>query len=103
MNEINFQPIVTKVALAPTQRAANDSVTTDGANFGTALKNALDSVNAIQARGSELSAAYQLDDPNVSLEETMISVSKANVAFQGLVQARNRLVSAYHDIMGMQV
>jgi len=33
----------------------------------------------------------------------MISMQKANLAFQQMVQVRNRLVSAYHDIMNMQV
>jgi flagellar hook-basal body complex protein FliE len=33
----------------------------------------------------------------------MISMQKANISFQQLVQVRNKLVSAYHDIMNMQV
>ena len=33
----------------------------------------------------------------------MIASSKANISFQALVQVRNKLVSAYHDIMNMQV
>jgi flagellar hook-basal body complex protein FliE len=33
----------------------------------------------------------------------MVSMQKANIAFQGSVQVRNRLVAAYHDIMNMQI
>lgn len=32
-----------------------------------------------------------------------MSLQKANLSFQQMVQVRNRLVSAYHDIMNMQV
>ena len=44
-----------------------------------------------------------MGDPAVSLEETMLSIQTANVSFQSLVQVRNRMVSAYHDIMNMQI
>jgi flagellar hook-basal body complex protein FliE len=30
-------------------------------------------------------------------------MQKANISFQTMVQVRNRLVSAYHDMMNMQV
>jgi len=33
----------------------------------------------------------------------VVSIQKANVSFQQVVQVRNRLVSACHDIMNMQV
>jgi flagellar hook-basal body complex protein FliE len=41
--------------------------------------------------------------PNVSLREVLVSSQKANIAFQGAVQVCNQLVSAYHDIMNMQI
>ena len=39
----------------------------------------------------------------VSLEDTMVAMQKAQVGFQAAVTVRNRLVSAYTDIMNMQV
>ena len=45
----------------------------------------------------------QLDKPTVSLEQTMISMQKAQIGFQATLQVRNRLVQAYSDIMNMQV
>ena len=46
---------------------------------------------------------FELGVPDSSLNEVMISMQKANLSFQQMVQVRNRLVSAYHDIMNMQV
>ncbi len=40
---------------------------------------------------------------NVNLQDVMINLQKANLSFQQMVQVRNRLVSAYHDIMNIQV
>jgi flagellar hook-basal body complex protein FliE len=39
----------------------------------------------------------------VNLQEVMASLAKANLSFQTMVQVRNRLVSAYQEIMNMQV
>jgi len=46
---------------------------------------------------------FELGTKNVQLHDVMISLSKANVSFQQMVQVRNRLVAAYHDVMNMQV
>ena len=74
-----------------------------GASFGDALKQALEGVNQAQNDATDLGKRFQLGDTNVSLEETMISMQKANISLQAVVQARNRIASAYHDIMNMQV
>ena len=41
--------------------------------------------------------------PISNLQDVMVSIQKANISFQQTVQVRNRLVSAYHEIMNMQV
>ena len=33
----------------------------------------------------------------------MVAMQKANISFQAVVQVRNKLVSAYQDIMNMPV
>lgn len=90
---------VAKVTLQSAQGAARAG----GADFGSAFKAALDGVNQSQKQAETMAQAYALNDPSVGLEETMIATSKANISFQTLVQVRNKLVSAYHDIMNMQV
>ena len=75
----------------------------DGADFLQALKGALSAVNASQHGAAELAKQFQLNRDDVSLEETMVALQKANISFQALVQVRNKLISAYHEIMNMQV
>lgn len=74
-----------------------------GADFAQMLKSALDSVDQAQRAADGLAARFELGDPSVRLHEVMIALQKANVSFQAMVEVRNRLVAAYHDIMNMQV
>ena len=92
---------LTKVTLQPGAGAPASKAA--GAELGAALKSALEGVNKTQTEAEALAKAYQLEDPNVGLEETMVAMSKANIGFQTLVQVRNKLVSAYHDMMNMQI
>ena len=72
-------------------------------NFADALKASLDSVSAGQVKADELGKSFSTGDDKVSLSDVMISMQKANISFQATVQVRNKLVSAYHEIMNMQV
>jgi flagellar hook-basal body complex protein FliE len=73
------------------------------ADFADALKASLAQVNDSQAKAGELGQRFALGDDSVSLSDTMIAMQKANIQFQATVQVRNKLVSAYHEIMNMQV
>ncbi len=71
--------------------------------FSGALKNALSSVSAAQNESSRLQQEVQMENPKVSLEETMVAIQKAQIGFQATLHVRNRMVQAYTDIMNMQV
>ncbi|MCV2355019.1 MULTISPECIES: flagellar hook-basal body complex protein FliE [Roseateles] len=75
----------------------------EGASFGDAMAQAMKGVSASQNEATRLQREVQLDNPNVSLEETMVAMQKAQIGFQATLQVRNRLVSAYSEIMNMQV
>ncbi len=79
------------------------NLSTKKVGFADALKNSLDQVNQAQNKSEQLGQAFVAGDDKVSLSDVMISMQKANISFQGTVQVRNKLVSAYHDIMNMQV
>ncbi|MFS2004249.1 flagellar hook-basal body complex protein FliE [Duganella sp. CT11-25] len=73
------------------------------AEFSDALKKSLDAVNASQVEADGMSKKFAMGDDSVSLSDMMISMQKASINFQATIQVRNKLVSAYHDIMNMQV
>ncbi len=72
-------------------------------DFAAALKNSLDQVNASQKQAEVMGQRFALGDDSVNLSDVMIASQKAGIAFQATVQVRNKLVSAYHDIMNMPV
>ena len=47
--------------------------------------------------------AFQRGDPGVELPQVMLEMQKASVSFRALTEVRNRLVSAYQEIMNMQI
>jgi flagellar hook-basal body complex protein FliE len=60
-------------------------------------------VNQAQVDAQKPAQDFSAGTGNASLQDVMMSLQKANLSFQQMVQVRNRLVSAYHDIMNMQV
>jgi flagellar hook-basal body complex protein FliE len=71
--------------------------------FATLLSKGIDSVNQTEQSAAKLSDAFQRGDPGVELPQVMIEMQKASVSFRALTEVRNRVVSAYQDIMNMQV
>lgn len=72
-------------------------------SFSDALKGALQNVSNAQNQADDMGKKFAAGDDSVSLSDTMIAMQKASISFQATVQVRNKLVSAYHDIMNMQV
>ncbi|MBS0551230.1 MAG: flagellar hook-basal body complex protein FliE, partial [Proteobacteria bacterium] len=64
---------------------------------------ALKDVSAAQNEAREMAQNFSAGDPNVNLQDVMVNLQKANLSFQQMVQVRNRLVTAYQDIMNMSV
>jgi flagellar hook-basal body complex protein FliE len=71
--------------------------------FATLLSKGIDSVNQTEQSAAKLSDAFQRGDPGVGLPQVMIEMQKATVSFRALTEVRNRVVSAYQEIMNMQV
>lgn len=72
------------------------------ASFDSAITAALSAVNATQAKAGEVSAAFERGD-TVDIAAVMLARQKASVAFEATLQVRNKLLSAYHDVMSMPV
>jgi flagellar hook-basal body complex protein FliE len=74
-----------------------------GVDFQSALKSSLDQVNQTQLQSQKLAERFAMGDSSVSLSDAMIAMQKSSIALQQTVQVRNKLVSAYNDIMNMPV
>ena len=74
-----------------------------GADFGNAIAQALGKISEQQTQATQLQQRFQMEDPAVSLEDTVIAMQKGQLGFQAALQVRNRLVQAYSEVMNMQV
>ena len=93
-------PALTRLSAANRGTSGNNVQDT---GFASTLKGALSSVSQTQYEAQALQREVQLDNPNVSIEETMVAMQKAQLGFQATLHVRNRMVQAYTDIMNMQV
>ena len=85
------------------RRATGTEAPVGKEGFSSAFKNPLQSVSQAQNQAADLQREVQLDNPSVSLEQTMVAIQKAQIGFQATLHVRNRMVQAYSDIMNMQV
>ena len=64
----------------------------------------MEQVNQAQQSAHKMAEDFASNQGNAaSLQDVMINLQKASLSFQQMVQVRNRLVTAYQDIMNMPV
>lgn len=71
-------------------------------NFTDALKSALNEVNGLQANANDAATAYERGD-TTDIAAVMLAKQQASIGFETTLQVRNKLLSAYKDIMSMPV
>jgi flagellar hook-basal body complex protein FliE len=109
MNDFQIKPFdfaaaVARAGLRPDGTPRADSVGgAPAGGFRAAMDSALQDVSRDQFEAERLGRELTLDNPTVSVEQTMMAVQKAQIGFQATLQVRNRLAQAYSDIMNMQV
>lgn len=85
-------------AVTPLTRTSASASTGD---FGSALKNAVKQVNAYQQESTQ--SINQFLQGNGELHNVALTAQRAEMAFDLAVQVRNKVVSAYQEIMKMQL
>ncbi|OCG00516.1 MULTISPECIES: flagellar hook-basal body complex protein FliE [unclassified Gilliamella] len=97
MNSIEAFNPATKLDFSSNQQVSKEQ------NFVAELKMALDKISQTQIEASKQAKAFEMGEPNVSLNEVMVNMQKSSVSLQFGVQVRNKLVAAYQEIMNMNV
>ena len=109
MNNINMNKAMLEMQRMAAQSqmkpidTKNTEVSGTPQNFTELLQQAVSSVNEVQKESSSLKKAFELGDPSVDLPQVMMASQKAGVAFEAMVQVRNKLLQAYKDVMSMPV
>lgn len=103
LKPFDFAQAVARAGLATNGQTLPKSGAVEGAGFQQALTQALGAVSKAQTDATALQREVQLDNPSVSIEQTMVAMQKAQIGFQAALTVRNKMVQAYTDIMQMQV
>lgn len=106
MSEIDMNSVLLQMrAMAARAQGlgAQAPAAASGAEFSSLLTNALNQVNETQQKAGGLAAAFETGSRETDVAEVMMAMQKASLSFQAVTQVRNKLVSAYQDIMNMQV
>ena len=72
-------------------------------DFSELLTDSINKVNELQKESKEMKTAFEMGDPNVDIPEVMVAVQKASLSFEAISEVRNKLLSAYQEVMNMQV
>ena len=85
--------------MMPTPALPNAPAT--GGSFGNLLKEAIQQVTDVEKSSQGELQKFLSNESD--LHSVMISLEKADLSFQAMMQVRNKIVSAYQDIMKAQV
>ena len=94
--QIRAQILERNAALSSAKKPAEEGA------FGNLLTQAVDGVTKAQAESAELSIAVQRGE-SMDVAAMMLARQKSSLSFQATLQVRNKLLSAYKDIMNMPV
>jgi flagellar hook-basal body complex protein FliE len=106
MSEIGISQMLAQMRTVASQLGGEEitaGTAPDRAQFSDLLSKAVDAVNESQQLSSDLKARFQLGQDGVDISQVMVASQKASLQFQLMVQVRNKLVTAYQDVMNMQI
>ena len=103
LKPFDFAQAVARAGLNTSGQPLQRGAAVEGGGFQQVLTQALGAVSKSQNDATSMQREVQLDNPNVSIEQTMVAMQKAQIGFSAALQVRNKMVQAYSDIMSMQV
>jgi len=99
---MELRSLAAEAQRTPSVGAAAGSGTTPGlSDFGNVLKASISEVNGLQQSATALATAFEQGQPGIDITRVMVEAQKANLAFRAMTEVRNRLVSAYQEVMNM--
>lgn len=105
MSDIGINQVLAQMramqALANPQ-ATSEAVQGQG-NFSNLMQDSIREVNVAMQESRAMTTRFEMGDPSVSLAEVMVNSQKAGLQFQAVAEIRNRVLSAYQDVMNMPV
>ena len=106
MSQMQIDQVLAQIRALSSQTSPRPATAAAGAppsEFANLLRTSLDQVSQTEQRASDLATQFQRGTPGVELPQVMMEMQKATVSLRAVAEVRNRLVSAYQEIMNMQM
>lgn len=106
-NSIDTNSLLAQLRVMAARSALPESTATpeidqvQSGEFGAALKSSLEGINDRQLSAARLAAAFERGEEGVELSHVLVEMQKARISFETLSQVRNKMISAYKDVMNM--
>ncbi len=79
-----------------------NSLGSDGGSFAKTLGESIQEVNSLQLKADQ-SVESMASGENKNIHETMLDISKADMAFRMTLAVRNKVIEAYQEVMRMSI
>ena len=107
MSDVNIDLVLGQMrAMASSAGKTDSSSEVEGAaklDFGAMMKDSIQKVSETQMQAKDMATAFESGDTSAELPEVMVALQKASISFQARTQVRNKLLTAYQEVMRMQV
>lgn len=102
MTDMKIQGIgIGNIDQLKTQNSKLETANVEGKSFGDVLKESINRVDSIQKEADH--AIQEMVSGSGDIHNAMIALEQANISFQVMMQVRNKIVSAYEEVMRTQV
>jgi len=112
MSNMNVQQVLAQMRVLEAQAksqintdaiSVNEAQSAQKTDFSEVLSNSINSVNETLMTSGETVTKFEKGGSNITMAELVINMEKASVSFQAMTQVRNKLLTAYQEIMNMPV
>ena len=98
-----IEGVLQQLQMTSLQASGKQAESTNRVDFSATMKAALDKISETQTTARAQAQDFEMGKPGIQLNDVMVDLQKSSISMQMGVQVRNKLVSAYTDIMSMQV
>lgn len=106
MSDIAINQVLAQMRTMAASASAESGVSSNpvgGAQFSQLMSDSINQVNESMQASKALQTRFETGDPSVSLAEVMVTAQKASLQFTALTEVRNKVLSAYQEVMNMPV
>lgn len=104
MKDVTLQSRLQSLGIDPINKTqdSDKSGKTQGPGFNEVLKNAIKEVSGLE-KDADDAVQELVSGGETNIHEAMIALQKADISFKVLMEVRDKILSAYKEVMRMQV